>query len=283
MKFQWIILLVITGCLTLNSQGTYASDYLFIENKGQWPSEARFSTDLKGGKVFLKNNGFRFHFFDLTGISKVHGSASYPVNGEEKSRGHVFDCVFFQSNSNAKVFGKKVSSTQFNYYLASKKENWGMGCRSYEEVYYQGLYNHIDLRYYSNDFSLKYDWVVKPGGDPSNIKWKYDGAESCFLENGRLVTKTSINEVIEQKPIAYQVINGRKVLVACNFVLAKGIFSFEFPNGYDTNAELVIDPELIFSTYSGSAADNFGFTATYDSQGNLYSGSSAFGQGDPTT
>jgi gliding motility-associated-like protein len=283
MKFQWIILLVITGCLTLNSQGTYASDYLFIENKGQWPSEARFSTDLKGGKVFLKNNGFRFHFFDLTGISKVHGSASYPVNGEEKSRGHVFDCVFFQSNSNAKVFGKKVSSTQFNYYLASKKENWGMGCRSYEEVYYQGLYNHIDLRYYSNDFSLKYDWVVKPGGDPSNIKWKYDGAESCFLENGRLVTKTSINEVIEQKPIAYQVINGRKVLVACNFVLAKGIFSFEFPNGYDTNAELVIDPELIFSTYSGSAADNFGFTATYDSQGNLYSGSSAFGQGYPTT
>ena len=34
----------------------------------------------------------------------------------------------------------------------------------------------------------------------------------------------------------------------------------------------VIDPELIFSTYSGSTVDNFGFTASYDDEGNLYSG-----------
>ena len=46
---------------------------------------------------------------------------------------------------------------------------------------------------------------------------------------------------------------------------------------------MVIDPELIFSSYSGSFDDNFGYTATYDSQGNLISGSSAFGQGYPTT
>jgi gliding motility-associated-like protein len=283
MKFQWIILLVLTGWLTLFFQRAEASDFLFIENKGQWPSEARYSTDLKGGKVFLKNNGFRFHFFDLTGISKVHNSADYPVNGEQKSKGHVFDCVFFQANSKALVYGRDVATTQCNYYLGNIKENWGMGCRSYGEVYYQGLYHQIDLRYYSNDFSLKYDWVVKPGGDPAKIKWKYEGAENCYIENGRLITKTSVNEVIEQKPIAYQFINGKKILVACDFSVSKGIFGFSFPNGYDINNELIIDPELIFSTYSGSAADNFGFTATYDSQGNLYSGSSAFGQGYPTT
>ncbi|MDP4586779.1 MAG: hypothetical protein NWS86_01250, partial [Flavobacteriales bacterium] len=46
---------------------------------------------------------------------------------------------------------------------------------------------------------------------------------------------------------------------------------------------LIIDPELIFSTYSGSFSDNFGFTATFDNDGHLYSGSSAFGNGYPTT
>ena len=40
---------------------------------------------------------------------------------------------------------------------------------------------------------------------------------------------------------------------------------------------------LEFSTYSGSTADNFGYTATYDNYGFLYSGSTVFGVGYPTT
>jgi gliding motility-associated-like protein len=51
----------------------------------------------------------------------------------------------------------------------------------------------------------------------------------------------------------------------------------------ESDGLLVIDPQLIFSTYSGSTTDNFGYTATYDQEGYLYSGSSAFGQGYPTT
>jgi hypothetical protein len=34
----------------------------------------------------------------------------------------------------------------------------------------------------------------------------------------------------------------------------------------------VIDPTVVFSSYSGSTADNWGYTATYDSHGNLYGG-----------
>ena len=40
---------------------------------------------------------------------------------------------------------------------------------------------------------------------------------------------------------------------------------------------------LIFSTFSGSYANNFGYSATFDSKGFLYSGSSVFGQQYPTT
>ncbi|MFB6306340.1 MAG: hypothetical protein ABEH43_05030, partial [Flavobacteriales bacterium] len=40
---------------------------------------------------------------------------------------------------------------------------------------------------------------------------------------------------------------------------------------------------MIFSTYSGSFSDNFGYTATYDSKGFLYSGSTAFGDNYPVT
>jgi hypothetical protein len=64
--------------------------------------------------------------------------------------------------------------------------------------------------------------------------------------------------------------------------LDKNTISLTFGE-YDVNTDLIIDPELVFSTYSGSTSDNFGYTATYDEAGNLYSGSSAFGQGYPTT
>ena len=59
--------------------------------------------------------------------------------------------------------------------------------------------------------------------------------------------------------------------------------SFDFPYGYDKSNDLIIDPTLIFSTYSGSISDNFGYTATYDNDGYLYSGSTAFGVDYPTT
>ena len=51
---------------------------------------------------------------------------------------------------------------------------------------------------------------------------------------------------------------------------------FEFPNGFERSAELIIDPTLIFSSYSGSTANNFGMTATYDDLGNFYAGGMGF-------
>ena len=65
--------------------------------------------------------------------------------------------------------------------------------------------------------------------------------------------------------------------------MRKNKLRFEFPNGYNQNIDLIIDPTLIFSTYSGSISDNFGYTATYDNQGYLYSGSTAFGVDYPVT
>ncbi|HEY5824850.1 MAG TPA: PKD domain-containing protein, partial [Cyclobacteriaceae bacterium] len=75
----------------------------------------------------------------------------------------------------------------------------------------------------------------------------------------------------EKRPIAYQVINGNQVYVKCEYKLCDNQLSFVFPDGYDQCYELIIDPLLIFSTYSGSTADNWGSTATPGENGNLYS------------
>ena len=58
---------------------------------------------------------------------------------------------------------------------------------------------------------------------------------------------------------------------------------FEFPEKYDSSQPLTIDPELVFSTYSGSKSDNWAQTATYDADGNLFAGGSVFGGEFPVT
>ena len=69
-----------------------------------------------------------------------------------------------------------------------------------------------------------------------------------------------------------------------NFKLNNNILMFDFPNGYDKNHKLIIDPTLIFFyLFRFNSFDNFGYTITYDNDGFLYSGSTVFGIGYPTT
>lgn len=273
------LLMILLSCALSAQEDSF---YDIIENKGQWPASVLYATDVEHGKVFLENAGFTYHFFDLSPITNAHNTGIAPAAGSLRAKGHVVKQEFIGANKKAFSQGKGIQKTYYNYFIGNNESSWAGGCRAYAEIDRLAVYAGINFRYYVSDFTLKYDWIVAPNADPSLIQWKYNGADKIAIDNGRLVISTSVNVLYEQAPIAYQVIGGEKKFVKCGFVLKNGILSFEMGE-YDHSKELIIDPALMFSTYSGSFADNFGYTATYDSEGNLYSGSSAFGQGYPTT
>ena len=272
-------LMILLSCALSAQEDSF---YDIIENKGQWPASVLYATDVEHGKVFLENAGFTYHFFDLSPITNVHNTGIAPDTGSLRAKGHVVKQEFIGANKKAFSQGKGIQKTYYNYFIGNNETTWAGGCRAYSEIDRLAVYVGINFRYYVSDFTLKYDWIVAPNANPSLIKWKYNGADKIRIDNGRLVISTSVNILYEQSPIAYQLIAGEKKFVKCGFVLKNGILSFEIGT-YDHSKELIIDPALMFSTYSGSFADNFGYTATYDSEGNLYSGSSAFGQGYPTS
>jgi hypothetical protein len=139
------------------------------------------------------------------------------------------------------------------------------------------------MRLYTQNAALKYEFIVSPKADPEQIQLQYKGASDVYLQDGMLQVKTSVNTVTETKPYTYQPLNGQPKEVASKFVLKNNILHFQFPKGYNKTLPLVIDPYLVFSTYSGSFTDNWGFTATNDPQGNLYSGGIEFGNRFPAT
>lgn len=277
-----LIFLLVTMAVTGFSQSGMTPHYPLIENRGQWPADVVASADLEQGKFFLETKGFTYHFMDLSPVRKAHDEGTTFQEGQTKYKGHVYR-VNFVGAGPADVAKTNEQLTRYNYFLGQDAASWAGGCQSFGKIKMHSLYENIDLEVYSHDFFLKYDFHVKPGADPSQIKMRYSGMDGISIENGRIKISTTVQEVWEQKPIAWQIIAGEKKYIACNYELNQQDVTFDFPNGYDKHHELIIDPEIVFSTYSGSESDNFGYTATYDEAGYLYSGSSAFGQGYPVT
>ena len=110
---------------------------------------------------------------------------------------------------------------------------------------------------------------------------EYEGVDNLKIEKGHLYIPTKLGYVIEQSPYAFQNIEGKETKVKCNYKLEGNQLSFDFPEDYDRTKELIIDPILTFATYTGSTADNWGYTATYDDDENMYIAGVAFAIGYP--
>ncbi len=257
----------------------------FTENKNQWDKNVLYRAQLDGGVLFLEKNCFTYNFYDKETLRKNHISEKKngPPKKIEAIRSHAFRMTFAGADTAALVSSNNVTPDYCNFYIGQDKNKWAGGVKNYKEVNYKNLYTGIDLQVLGMQNSMKYNFIVSPQADPDAIQLSYVGLESIILMKNSLVLKTSLNEIEEQKPYAYQLIKGRKKEVKCLFVLKNETVSFIFPKGYDKNAALIIDPVLVFACSSGSTADNFGMTATYDSHGCLYAGGTCFDQGYPVT
>lgn len=256
---------------------------LFIENKNQWPAEVDFACNIPGGKLYLEKNELTFSLYDTEMVNAVfaaHKSSKSPSVVPKQLNCHAYK-IRFKNKLQSTTLGEKLSKGTFNFFTGNDPSKWGTGAHGYEAVVYKEIYRAIDLRVYSNGH-LKYDFIVKPGSSIDDIELEYEGVKPKITKEGELKLKTSVGTITEKKPFAYQYINGQMIQVDCSYLLKKNTLKFDIGE-YDKRENLIIDPELIFSTYSGSTTDNFGYTATYDDEGHLYSGSTAFGTGYPVT
>jgi len=285
------------------------SSFEFIENKGQWNNQILFKGELSSGAFYLRKTGFTVDLHnpkDLAALLQNHGRAggskksknidyskdlSGKVSDQSISRNipkiihsHSYQVEFAGANPNAVATPDKPLPTVNNYLIGNDRSKWAQGVKIFQAVLYKDIYPNIDLRYYSENGQLKYDLIVKPGGDVSKIALTYKGADKLFLRNNDLIVKTSIGEVKELYPYSFQTdnIKGRKK-IETKYSITGNTVRFRVITPYDKNATLIIDPQVIFVSFTGSPANQYGFTATPGSDGSLYSGGIVFGPGFPTT
>ncbi len=273
MRLTFIFLLVSFCALGQNTNGLK-----FIENKGQWNSDIDFEAQVPGGRVGVSAKGFSVLLLDLEEMEHRHLASHGTINesdGQHSSEpvtGHYFLINLIGSNSQAKAIVEKPLDGYTNYFLGSDSCRWATKVLAYSSILYRNVYNGIDFRVSSVGNNLKYDFIVRPEADPSQIKIEYCGVDGIEKINSSLIIETNVGLLTEVIPFSYQLDdNNTRQIVASEYNLQNKATSFSFPNDYDECRTLVIDPLLIFSTYSGSTADNWGSTATPGEHGTLYS------------
>lgn len=258
----------------------YANSYAqmeFIENKGQWDARAKFKGDFTTGAIFLENAGFTVSMInedDYRTLSEiVHGHVHHDKR-EGVLRSFVYKVRFVGANQNPTVITEKPSEGYVNYFVGDDPSKWASECRLYQTVTFKDIYPGIDVRYYSQENKMKYDFIVHPGANPAQIQMEYDGPK-LELKGNELHIQTSVGTVRELYPYSYQMIDGKMEEVKARYVVRNNRVTFQLSK-IDSKKLLVIDPSIIFSSFTGSTADNWGYTATPGPDGSFYAGGIVF-------
>lgn len=280
-KIVFRYLIILTSILTVQKANAQME---FIQNKGQWDSRVEYKGDFSTGSFFLEKDGFTVLLHnpeDLKVIAEQlhgHGPASLSNNEQLILNSHAYKVKFLGGSSFVQNVPDKIQPYHNNYFIGSDRNKWASGCQIAQAVTYQNIYPDIDIRYYSDAGKLKYDIIVHPGGNVNAIAMKYTGADKIEVKNKELLVTTSVGPVRELYPYSYQAQEGKQRNIDCKYVIKDNIVRFKIDD-YDRQSTLVIDPQLIFSTFTGSTQENWGYTATPAPDGSFYAGGIALNGG----
>lgn len=257
----------------------------YIENKGQWPQEVLFRTGVNGATVFLEKNGSSWVKIDDQSLQQLHDfmELSPAEQAAFKIKGHSWRVRFEGASADPAIVPMEKGKGYHNYFHGNDPSKWVSEVGLFGVVKLDDVWPGIDVIYHSVDGNMKYDLVLAPSADPSLIALSYDGLDKVFInDDGNVVLTTSVGDVMEMAPVAFYS-DGAREPIGCRYVLENGSLRYSLDR-YDGTRSVTIDPILIASTLSGATgASNYGHCATYDIQGNIYTGARNFGPSYPVT
>jgi hypothetical protein len=287
----------------------------FIPNKGQVNEKAKFYAKTSRYTLWMTKEGLVFDSARKVEVkAEVEEGATQPVPLGHPSqevdtprplRGHpsqegiierdVSRLVLLKANKNPVIVPLEITQHKVNYYIGSDPGKWQKGISTSKAVLYKDIYKNIDLKVYGNESQVEYDWIVKPGGNPADIRFEYKNVKGARIDKkGNLLIKTKFGELLHKKPVSFQEIgmahsakckaNSEDVgagLRACpkerKYVdvtfkkFAESTYGFKV-HEFSKDYELIIDPvvSLEYSTYLGGRSDEIYIRMCVDEVGQVH-------------
>jgi hypothetical protein len=242
----------------------------------QLPSLFEASQEPDGSPLFMTRG--KGYFLTINNTGHVLELYTPELDGNNVSKSTIqMNLVGAQSHH---VHGNKPFLGKINYLIGNDKNKWKSHVNSYSEVVAAAVYPGIDLRYYSAQQKLEYDFIVAPKTNPDSIRLAFEGIDSISINSdGNLMLSTKQGDIHHQKPVIYQIINGQRVHVEGHYSL---FIPSEKPHNeiaqqvgftigkYNDNYPLIIDPILDYASYIGGSGPDQGSSIAVDTAGNIY-------------
>jgi len=220
----------------------------FEENRGQVHRSVRFLARAPGYTLFLTDSEAVLTF--------PRRKSSKEEKTRWPERAEVLRMQLANSLSNRQLLGQNLLQEKHHYLRGKDAAGWIANIPTYGSVRSASVYPGIDLIYHANEARLEYDFLVAPHASPSLIKIDFEGSDQLSLDaDGSLRLQLDKRLLLQLKPVAYQEVHGVRELVNVSYVLKPdGQVGFQMGR-YDPNRPLIIDPEILYSTFLGGDSD----------------------------
>jgi hypothetical protein len=239
----------------------------FEPNQGQTDHRVKFLTRGPGYTVFLTATEavLRLSKYDK-------GTESKEGENARTSEQSTLRMKLLGARSTAQIAGESPLQGKSNYLVGNDRKQWHTDIPTFSKVRYSAVYPGIDMVYYgTSQRQLEYDFIVAPGADPARIRVQFDGAEKLSIdEAGNLLLATKAGELTQRAPVIYQETGSGRQTVVGRYVISDAREVGFTVGAFDATKPLVIDPQLVYSTYLGGGNIDVAHGIAMDSGGNAY-------------
>jgi hypothetical protein len=193
----------------------------------------------------------------------------------DKNPGESCDVIILRfkgQDSQVVPRGENPYLGRMNFFIGNNSSAWQTEVPLYRSVLYEGIYSGIDLTYAERGGRLKSEFLVAPAADPHLISYTYEGSKPLRIdETGAIVIQSEQGGLLlEGPPSAMQVIANTTIKIPVKYQITQDNQVGFRVSTYNEDYPLIIDPEIITSTYLGGEVEDAGKAITVDDKGSIY-------------
>ena len=265
-----------------------------------------FKAEVPNLNIWVTTTGLTYQFFNIEekeeDREKKEGKQQQSSMKDEhlKSEWHRVDMVLKGANIKKEniVTLDDITQGDVNYYLGHCTDGI-FKVKTHTKIVIKEVYVGIDWVLYtsSKGEGLKHDFIIHPNADAKQIKLIYEGSGELNIKDNQIHFKNEFGLVTEGQLLCYQ--GNEANVVTSNYTIKKnnallylgagnlplahdapslkkakrGIFSYEInieTENYNTNETLIIDPQLVWSTYHGGNVADGPMSIDCDVSGNVF-------------
>lgn len=245
-----------------------------VDQQGKPNAEALFLFQGDGLNVQLRQGGFSYDTWQEVSEAADGSGEKHDV------RMHRIDIDLGSSDPAARWEAFDASLDVLNYYTTGTAEEGVTGVHHYRRVLCRNIYPFIDLEFRTTDDNsgVKYDFIVRRGGDPAMIRMRYRGATAALNATSPAISLAWDEGVLHDRvPKSYWQTRAEQQHASVSlFEVEPNVFTFQLKDAaapWTEDRTLVIDPvpDLEWGTYYGNADHHGSMNAVaIDASGNTF-------------